>query len=802
MSPSPALGLPTAIEAAVHRVKRAARGAAERAVDSLGVSGLASANASQRDNLLAAQFELNRKLAIFCNSFDDTLDQRVVREVQPRGSTLGARSETSWDALSLMDDQEMELQLSAERLGLQIASDCELEQRELDAFVVSLLQGSSDAPRNPLRPEVIGNALIRGIGQITERDELRKVLAAELGRSLSASMAETYAAIVKDMRAAGLIPAAPSLRTTGRDTRFGNTGPGYDSTSRPTGLEDSGAQAGFGRSTSQSSFGHSTDQGRFGAGEGRATTNGHAPQGTPLGHVDAGLMTLIRRLAFVDIGPGADDSGFAPELGLGQTGIGGFGRGGAAALPVAPNLIRTHRNELRQASNGSLDHMVIDVIGSLFDQILSDPKVPPQMARQIARLQLPVLRAALGDPSFFSSRKHPVRRFVNRIASLGSGFEDFESKSGQDFVALVRDLVQEIVEGDFDQIEVYEQKLSVLESFVVEQARREVQEQGDAATLLAEKETALRLQQRYARQLHALLTPLPVADFVRDFISQVWSQTLMRAARLDGAESTRVKRLRHAGRELFMSVQPKGSPEHRKTFLLQLPTLMKELNEGMDLIGWPESAKKTFFGLLLPAHAESLRGEALRTLDYNLLARQVDGALGEAMPSAEELPPPQAHIPVLRDEVLEPHFSAEEAQRIGLMDESAVNWDGKVDIDLSAEPEPAEGEMDIAGLPKAEAAEPSSGKSLADHVQIGFAYQMHLDDKWQKVRLSHVSPGRAFFVFTRGSRHKRTISMTHRMLVRLCDTGRMRAFESGYLIERATARARRQLAAMGAGAPA
>jgi hypothetical protein len=38
------------------------------------------------------------------------------------------------------------------------------------------------------------------------------------------------------------------------------------------------------------------------------------------------------------------------------------------------------------------------------------------------------------------------------------------------------------------------------------------------------------------------------------------------------------------------------------------------------------------------------------------------------------------------------------------------------------------------------------------------------------------------------------------MLVRLCETGRMRAFENAYLIERATARARRQLAALRSGA--
>ena len=38
--------------------------------------------------------------------------------------------------------------------------------------------------------------------------------------------------------------------------------------------------------------------------------------------------------------------------------------------------------------------------------------------------------------------------------------------------------------------------------------------------------------------------------------------------------------------------------------------------------------------------------------------------------------------------------------------------------------------------------------------------------------------------------------MTHRMLVKLCGAGRMRAMESAYLLERATARARRQLAEM------
>ena len=98
--------------------------------------------------------------------------------------------------------------------------------------------------------------------------------------------------------------------------------------------------------------------------------------------------------------------------------------------------------------------------------------------------------------------------------------------------------------------------------------------------------------------------------------------------------------------------------------------------------------------------------------------------------------------------------------------------------------------------PNAEPAEPTRGPQLMDHIKLGFAYQMHLKDEWQKVRLTHVSAGRSFFVFTRGRKHQETISMTSRMLARMCETGRMRAFENSYLMERATQRARKQLAAL------
>jgi Protein of unknown function (DUF1631) len=246
-------------------------------------------------------------------------------------------------------------------------------------------------------------------------------------------------------------------------------------------------------------------------------------------------------------------------------------------------------------------------------------------------------------------------------------------------------------------------------------------------------------------------------------------------------------------------VQPKATPAHRKAFLAELPKLMQELTEGMNLIAWPEAQRRAFFGQLMPAHAEALKAQSGRILDFNMLARQVEQVLERGMPTRADLPPASAADPVAPDDTAAPAFTRDEAQRLGLIDEASIDWNGKVDIDLSAEPEVTAVDLELPGLPAPTGPiEPASGGSLANHVQIGFSYQMHVEGDWQKVRLAHVSPGRSFFVFTRGQRHQRTISLTHRMLVRLCETGRMRAFEGAQLLERATARTRRQLASISA----
>ncbi|MDE2276343.1 MAG: DUF1631 family protein [Burkholderiales bacterium] len=803
MIPNPVHRLPPGLERAIQRLKLAAREATERTIESLGLAALGAHTMSQRDGLLAAQFEFNRKSAIFALAFNEALDERVLRELgagpapASAGTDAGAIAyatpiSTQWDRLSLVDDKEVEALISAERFGLEITSACEWELREVGSYVASLLGDSPGGRlRNPLRPELVGHAMTRGIEAVSERADTRKILAAELSRSLGALLRGTYAEIVTELRNAGVQPRGLEVR---QPLGGGRGHSGYDRLGRHD--AEPSTSAGLGADADSRHDGrldsrHDSRQDSRYAGRRSTLGGGLGGPGTPLGQVDPAVMSLIRRLTLVE----RDRPGPA-----GASGFGGSDYGDSGSGAVPQNLIREHRDELRQVSRGALDHMVIDVIGFMFDQILADPKVPPQMARQIARLQLPVLRAALGDPAFFSSRRHPVRRFVNRIASLGTAFEDFGEDGTRAFLAKVRTLVQEVVEGDFEQIEIYEHKLAALEQFSAELADRANPAQVEAAALLAEKEDQQRLRQLYALRLAGELKDVAAPAFLREFLSGIWSQVLLRAAERGGADSELSLRLRAVGSELVLSVQPKATPAHRKAFLAALPRLMQDLTEGMNLIAWPDAQRRAFFGQLLPAHAEALKSTGGTVLDFNLTARKVEGAMGKPPPSREDLKTAPM-LPVLTDEVIAPQISADEAQRIGLVRESAVDWTAPVDIDPTAvagEGEAAAAAMPpLPGLPGAtDAADPTEGAALADHVQIGHAYRMNLEGEWHKVRLAHVSAARSFFIFTHGGRHQKTVSLTQRMLLRLCETGRLKAYEGAYLIERATARARRQLAAV------
>lgn len=88
------------------------------------------------------------------------------------------------------------------------------------------------------------------------------------------------------------------------------------------------------------------------------------------------------------------------------------GRGPAAA-PLASPLAAPFATKPAPAR---LDPQLIDLLGRLFDALLAEHRLPPDVKLLLSRLQAPALRMAMQDPSVLDSYTHPLWLLMDRLA--------------------------------------------------------------------------------------------------------------------------------------------------------------------------------------------------------------------------------------------------------------------------------------------------------------------------------------------------------------------------------------------------
>ncbi len=75
-----------------------------------------------------------------------------------------------------------------------------------------------------------------------------------------------------------------------------------------------------------------------------------------------------------------------------------------------------------QAQLGSHDRDSLDLLRLLMQQVQQQQRPDPVPAALLARLQVPLARAAMADPGFFVRDEHPARELLNQIAEVGANW--------------------------------------------------------------------------------------------------------------------------------------------------------------------------------------------------------------------------------------------------------------------------------------------------------------------------------------------------------------------------------------------
>ncbi len=126
-------------------------------------------------------------------------------------------------------------------------------------------------------------------------------------------------------------------------------------------------------------------------------------------------------------GPRANETTFSPDLHRmrdtmpAQQDIAlsyeGQDRGHAASHKGAPGAPRQEQwRDVARTTNNRVDRQSIELVSRLFEAMLADERVPPDVRQVISRLHGPAMRLVLRDGGMLDQDKHPLWLYINRLA--------------------------------------------------------------------------------------------------------------------------------------------------------------------------------------------------------------------------------------------------------------------------------------------------------------------------------------------------------------------------------------------------
>lgn len=264
---------------------------------------------------------------------------------------------------------------------------------------------------------------------------------------------------------------------------------------------------------------------------------------------------------------------------------------------------------------GEVDEDVINLVSMLFEFILDDRTLPDSLKALIGRLQIPMLKVAVLDKTFFSRGSHPARRLLNEIASAALGWVDQDDVQRDSLYQRIEQVVQRLLNDFVDDPAIFSELLADFMAFTGDERRRSElleqrtrdAEEGSAKAELARREVEQALNDR--------LLGKTLPEVVVRLLQEAWSKVLMLTCLKHGVNSPEWQSALQTMDELVWSVEPHEEPEDRQRLLGLVPSLLKALREGMSSAAFDPFSTSEFFSQLEVLHVQAFQRFKRPTLE-------------------------------------------------------------------------------------------------------------------------------------------------------------------------------------------
>lgn len=278
----------------------------------------------------------------------------------------------------------------------------------------------------------------------------------------------------------------------------------------------------------------------------------------------------------------------------------------AAPAGSTANVLRQVKTARIARGIGHVDDMMIDIVAMMFDYILDDNNLADSIKALIGRLQIPVLKVAILDKSFFSRKFHPARKLLNSIADAAIGWNE-KHHSNDALYENIEAIVHRILSEFDDDPSIFSELLQDFERFLTEQEHSSEASNHESATI-AESREKLQVARTVAQdEVTRRINSESVPEIIRSFLDTYWKGLLIVSYVNGGVQADEWRRYIETMDDLVWSVSPKRTAQERFRLVGLLPGLVKRLHEGMARASMESKERDRFVAKLADYHAKAVK---------------------------------------------------------------------------------------------------------------------------------------------------------------------------------------------------
>ncbi|GAB1259448.1 DUF1631 domain-containing protein [Aurantivibrio plasticivorans] len=495
--------------------------------------------------------------------------------------------ETSSDNLSLVQDDELEAMVAVDKMAAKANELCGESLQLLSLRLDSLVPIKVYQKNNPVGPSVVSTLFVDRVNSLTIDFKVKLVLFKLFDHYVVKQMPHIYEQLNNVLIDANVLPSLQpqALRQTASRPSTSHTS-APQTQNAPVGQSVApNAAPSTGIALGNHSGASATHSGQQGVTSGAAS----APS-------DPNAMLLQ---ALSQVQTQQSDQWIQHPAGT------------VAAVQAEINNVLGYL--LKNSQNvGDKQNDVINLVKMLFEFILDDRNLAEPMKALIGRLQIPILKVAIMDSSFFSTPGHPARRLLNEIATASVGWqEDPSAEAGDEpkdpLYRKISDIVHNLLTGFETDQSMFSDALADFVSFIDKEKRRAAlleKRMVDAEDGKAKAEAA---RAQVAKALAKVIGDNQLPDAASALLADAWNNVMFLICLKEGGKSAAWGEAIRTAEDIVWSVTTPVDAASRKALLTMIPNLIKRLRKGLESISFNPFELTKLLSQLEKLHLDRLK---------------------------------------------------------------------------------------------------------------------------------------------------------------------------------------------------